>query len=487
MDLAIVLGQSEYNENLELPACKNDLFVIKKVLDATKKYQEILFLDDSCKSRDDIQNSITAFIEKYKNESISECFFYFTGHGKVDELGFYYLCNDYEEMNYPQGMIPNKEIDDIIRKLSPKVYVKVIDACHSGIEYIKSVDEPNYNIDANKHEFESCYFLFSCKKEQNSYIPQNEKFSTFTKAFITALKNEKGNNIRYTNIISYLANAFKDDKRQKPIFITQGTFSDIFYNKNSEIDAILPSIFELPDLLPITDNNIKSSLLDLIKQDSKRYLKFSEVEQIFNEMKKHLEDFKFENELSDIFDKEIEEVKAYEEIPNISSIAEWVNDINEDLFVDVHKKRVEYQAPATNSLYGISYEALLSTFSYIPKKDEKTITRVRYDPDYISSKLNLPYCGIYITLNSKFPNILNSSYCFVPVLSRTNIFLFSTKIDFERKNWDEQIRKTYGYKWNCKEFDFKIETINTYISATLTNDFYEAIKQELSSIFLTKK
>lgn len=487
MDLAIVLGQSEYNEQLELPACKNDLFAIKKVLDATKKYQEILFLDDTYKNRDDIQNSITTFIDKYKNETISECFFYFTGHGKVDELGFYYLCNDYEEMNYPQGMIPNKDIDDIIRKLSPKVYVKVIDACHSGIEYIKSVDEPNYNIDTNKEEFESCYFLFSCKKEQNSYIPQNEKFSTFTKSFITALKNERGNSIRYTNIISYLANAFKDDKRQRPIFITQGTFSDIFYAKNTEVEEILSSIFELPDLLPVSENEIKTSLLELIKQDSKRYLKFSEVEQIFNDIKKHLEELNLENELSNIFNKEIESVNTYEEIPNISSIAEWVNDINENLFVDVHKKRVEYQAPATNSLFGINYDELLSPFAYSPKKNEKTVTRVRYDPDYISSKLSLPYCGIYITLISKFPNILNSSYCFVPVLSRTNIFLFSTKIDFERKNWDDQLRKTYGYKWNCKEFDFSIKTISKYIDKILVDDFFKIINNELTSTFLTKK
>lgn len=115
----------------------------------------------------------------------------------------------------------------MLRTLSPALAVKVVDACHSGTHYVKSSEdiEKALRKSSNGH-FQKCYFMFSSEQHQQSW--QDDRLSYFTRAFVRSLAEYKGHPVRYKDIIAYISDQFTNNTRQKPVFITQAGFTDIF-------------------------------------------------------------------------------------------------------------------------------------------------------------------------------------------------------------------------------------------------------------------
>ena len=68
-----------------------------------------------------------------------------------------------------QTTIENTELDNWIRLLNPALTVKIIDACHAGVQYIKDPEVFKDFLNSTPKSFNSFYFLFSSLKEQYSY------------------------------------------------------------------------------------------------------------------------------------------------------------------------------------------------------------------------------------------------------------------------------------------------------------------------------
>ena len=199
---AIILGVSEYINADNLPACKNDVNRMFEILNATEKYQ-ILLIDEKHKKQEIIKEVEDYFNANNAEEEIGEIFFYFSGHGYQDKDDLHFILRETELDKINATSFNNAELDDIVRKKNPRLYVKIIDACQSGFAYIKSLNYENKVVFPQKEsdiniekKLENCIFMYSSKKDESSIA--NEEYSIFTQAFINAvLEGSKEESVRY--------------------------------------------------------------------------------------------------------------------------------------------------------------------------------------------------------------------------------------------------------------------------------------------------
>lgn len=233
-NLAIILGVWEYQNVQSLPGCKNDAKLMQQLLEATEKYT-VLVLDGNEK-KNQLLEKLETFLqtECIKEPDVNEILFYFSGHGCQDSE--MHMALRYTELNQiQQTSLNNSEIDSIIRPYSPKLYVKIVDSCESGLRYIKALDETDGRVEVEQPPvlekiLDNCIFMCSSRSDQSSMA--SDIYSDFTKAFaegvFQSLNQEK---IRYSDIKNYIIDTFRNSSQQTPYFSTQedgrGVFSEV--------------------------------------------------------------------------------------------------------------------------------------------------------------------------------------------------------------------------------------------------------------------
>jgi hypothetical protein len=138
-NLGIIIAISDYiHDAKNLPACSRDGSAIAEILHRSGRFDDIIRIDKETKSTQ-VKQRLTEFIRSHSNGNVEEIFFYFTGHGVFYDNEFYYLLTDYQQRRIRQTSLENTELDKLVRSLNPSLFVKIVDACHSGMTYIKSV------------------------------------------------------------------------------------------------------------------------------------------------------------------------------------------------------------------------------------------------------------------------------------------------------------------------------------------------------------
>jgi len=91
-NVAILVGNSQYQTLGALDCCGEDVRAIKELLDATEKFDgiEVLLDADSTKLRDGIRATVDAY------QGIGELFFYFTGHGFQHDGEFFFCATNFD-------------------------------------------------------------------------------------------------------------------------------------------------------------------------------------------------------------------------------------------------------------------------------------------------------------------------------------------------------------------------------------------------------
>ena len=97
----------------------------------------------------------------------------------------------------------------------------------------------------------------------------------------------------------------------------------------------------------------------------------------------------------------------------------------------------------------------------------------------------MPINLISITYVSKFPNITNYQFVIVPLLSRTQLYLFFSKIDFLKDNWDDQKPDIENVNWSYTSCEFSTPSINDTIHSLLINSFETKIIEDISKRYKT--
>lgn len=263
MNLAIIIGVSKYNNFNNLIQCKKDAESMFSVLNRANKYEEILYIDKTTVSGA-ILNQLDAFVAKYKGKEINEILLYFSGHGLTKDNEFYYCTSNTDETKINSSSLNNNDIDLLIKSLSPKTYVKIIDACQSGNAYIKGEKDSVSILEKNKDSFENCYFYSSSQSNQDSKVLKS--LSSFTLTILTIIKSSYDNNkleIKYRDLSNELADSYLDNPVQTPFFVQQGTLSEVFLNLTEEMVTEINSFLLEENFKEEKEENIETISMNL--------------------------------------------------------------------------------------------------------------------------------------------------------------------------------------------------------------------------------
>lgn len=493
MNLAIVIGVDSYTSNDfdHLPACKNDAKVVEKVLNNVKDFKEILYINSN-ESGYQIKSLISDFIEKYKDSEIDELLFYFSGHGERFEGDFFYLPADFNRTKKETTGLRNSELDGWIKSISPKLCVKIVDACFSGTQYIKSESntESELKKSAQKFGLNDLYFWFSSRENEVSYA--GNEFSRFTESILTALTEHKGE-IRYRDIMAYVADDFSDAGASKPVFVTQADNIEKFGIVSDETHKIIFEAFGLDETkkgkVKEQIHKKEESLYDLIKLASSE-LCFSE-----QVLTKFIADFNqnirtWSEELEKLYEIDVNHSLNSYLVPNARRIGEWLLENKEvDYFAVPTEQTKEYETKEYKALprkpsnrYGLASQ--LASLRHLGFGDEddteyklETVTKTRSYIDGFDYNHSLEQVITSIVFKPSIEIIKPISLFVVPIYSNSKLVLHYSFEELNRSNWGKYSSPCCD-KW--KVLDIKVNSTSAAKSSA------DHIRKEITSYIENK-
>ncbi len=446
MRIAILIGVSTYDSiGNNLPGCKNDITALKEVLIATSEFQEVKIFEDRVQSSL-LKEELTNFFNLYKGQNISELFFYFTGHGSYHQDDFYYLLSDYDDTKRRQTSLQNSEIDKLIKSLNPEMVIKIIDACQSGVSYIKTdnnIVEKYYQKTGDS--FKKCYFLHSSMTNQYSY--QNNDLSHFTKSILNSIKLSSKNEIRYKDVIDHISDEFESITEQTPFFVTQADFTEPFIKVTKQIKDILSQyIVDFNEGENIKQNPVYSTFIDYIKKDAEIYSSEEEVKELLSEIKDLISKKQIGMELGELFEVgRVFENHLYD-LPKRKEIGVWIEDNKNSFFANPTYKEVEYED--TSSAISFSMSSLFDNHN------RRNTTKYKNVVDGFDFTIDVLYKSILIEFLPKYPNLSKYACLITFLISKKDIKFFHSFTDYIDISWSQK-KINSNFKWLSSEFSIK--------------------------------
>jgi hypothetical protein len=333
--------------------------------------------------------------------------------------------------------------------LNPKLSIKIVDACHSGIAYIKdNKNLTNEYVEKSKSGFKNCYFMFSSLSNQSSY--QDKNISFFTRSFIFSLCNKKENQtIRYKDIIDYISDDFERDN-QTPIFVSQGTYTEKFCNMTSELVDFISNLCGNKDSQTEEDKhklltNDAMTLEEIIKSDAVKYLSAEEAAKILVNIKEKSQKFTYSSDICSIFDIKytFSSHSEYKKLPKESVIGAWLEKKGNYYFATPTKEKESYKDEVRD----------YSTFNII-YGGYKTVTKYRTVIVGFKDTANLNYNILSINAEPKYPNVDPFNCTILILVSKNSISFFYFHAQYKEKNWTEREIIT-NIKWQISENELK--------------------------------
>lgn len=471
MNIAILIGVADYfSPTLNLPGCHNDIAMMDNLVKNTNKYDSILLLSDKIEGST-LKVKLAEYINKYKAEDIDELFFYFTGHGDFFNNEFYYILADFDVKRRSQTSLSNTELDELFKSLSPTLLVKVVDACHSGINYIKNITEIDKYIKETTNHFKKCYFYYSSLSSQSSF--QTENYSYFTLSFANAVKNSINSEVRYKDIATYISDDFIDFPEQTPFFITQADFTEIFCTQNESINSFLKAI-------PTTRNNLENemqtfteeqTLEEIVKKDAKKNISKEDLDSLLEKIKQEFESIKLVEMIQSLYQIEVSFSAIYSSSVRFDTIGNFLSN-KSDYFAEAVYEEQKYEDVVVPSEFDRIYK----------KIQPYTITKTRKVINGFRNTVNLPFEQISIDINRNYSNLhsYNCTVAFIVSDRKIRIYYFIT--NYQMKDWETRILNE-RYQWNVQEFDVVDSNNILDFIKNIANDINNRIIKDIESKF----
>lgn len=472
-NIAIIIGISKYQENNinDLDACENDAKEIKSIIDKSKKYDSITFFCSEC-SNNEILSKLEEIKMNYENEEIGEIFLYFSGHGHTLNDDFYYITSNTENDKINTTALKNSDIDSLFRNLNPSLYVKVVDACHSGVSYIKGFSENSQvqsAISKTSSTFKKCFFMFSSMSSQPSFVMTDNRRSEFTNSFLKALQYyENKEKVKYSELSNYMSDYFISKEKQTPFFVLQTDMLDIFVNYNQELREYLKELFDVEEKNGKIDESEEDKLEMRIskkiencatKDEAKRF-----VDSFINEFHK----YDISKSILKSYYKEERIIDGdISDIPQKKSIATWICDNKKELGLFV---KADLEEKRKNILYSI--QSLSNQFSNNEKEEDYLFSITESD---LHNNIRIVYTPQKLGIQKYELNII-----IIP--SFTKIYIFYTYAKNMPINW-EQFVYDGSDNWTIKSFNIKtdLDLIETTVK-DIYNNFTEYCLKELDKL-----
>ncbi|MEH2007648.1 caspase family protein [Nostoc sp.] len=472
MNIAIVIGISNYfnySEGQEIIAPQKDASRIDKLLKATQKYQNILYITENTTATS-VKDQIRSFLQSYDKQEIEieEVFYYFSGHGILEDQEFYMLCSDYDKSKKNTTTLQNSEIDSFIRVLEPKLTVKIIDACFSGYRYLKD-NSFGYggNISSEK-TLKNVIFMASSHDDQQSQMMGEDSF--FTAKFIEgALSVKIGGKVLYRDIQGFIADEFRSMITQRPFFTTQNTGTEVFTEYTEAMQALREEFYpetigeiENEDLLQQEKDGIlgEAKSLDdkvlvdkidkiLAKQDA-LFVEEGVINTTLEDIKKTLLNYKISDQIVDTFyqinfswDKKLSDIAKSPKLLRMADIENW----SDKYLIKVDRKTETVQQPVSN------FSRQLLGFAFFESMGMGEVEKQK--PYSLRASHSLPYDVVLIEFQPNNKLSLSPFFGIIALVhSETQILILFHKgimikdawrhftIDWDSLNWNKQ-----NYRW----------------------------------------
>lgn len=219
-NIAILIGNTKYDELSVLNCCANDVNQMQELLSATKKFSNIVRYVD--KPVNFVKDQLRELAKS--SDGVEEVFLYFTGHGLSNSDDFFMCFSNFKESTPNTTGLSRNDAFELIRQFEAELSVVVIDACEAGRNLIKRSATPLSN--SVKGKFSNFVQFSSCTESQFSLA--GDRISLFTDEFIKACLNKKEGSVYYSDVESALRDAFLNNPTQTPHFIRQSTAQEKF-------------------------------------------------------------------------------------------------------------------------------------------------------------------------------------------------------------------------------------------------------------------
>jgi hypothetical protein len=406
-----------------------------QILKATNKYQHIELIHNA--SADTAKEKMRNFFANHNNTSdIEEIFVYFSGHGGYQDDALF-CCADFEEKRAATTSISNTELDDLLRSASPKVSVKVIDACQSGAPYIKDI-ENSFLKSIKTSRLTSFICMASSQHDQYSYASSSA--SHFTAAWADAALSKTSGSILYRDIQASLADAFASSPGQTPFFVNQGSGLELFSIITDEMIALH---FARNNT---SERSVGKSIEELLRQqiakNDSQFVELKDVTEALDRSIRLLDETEIRDPLiNEFYRKSISTGIKLFQLPRTRAFAELGSNQNWDkkYFIDI--KEETYHAPSPLSALGFGAGR------------EQTIERTR--PSSILSTESLPVEAIEISLDAENPS-LPSYRTYIGILhNNTEAMILTATAPLTQKGWDKKIIENSEIKWEYSPLSWK--------------------------------
>jgi len=447
MNLGIVIGVSSYPSGVgDLRACATDAAAIAALLQTESKFDHVLVVTKDTTSSA-VKRQLTEFVAQHKGQAIDELFFYFTGHGDFVDDELYYLLSDYDPKRRRQTSLENNEVDSLLKSLAPSTAVKFIDACHSGVTYIKDPLAFKTYLKGTSETFKKCYFLFSSQVDQYSY--QDTGLSFFTRAVIDSVLAHDQSELRYKDVIDFVSDAFSSDSRQTPFFVVQADFTETFCTVSTTLKAAIESV--LSGVSEPTTKLAPSvlSLADRVRNDAARYCSEVETADALNSLREKLKSVPHPSDLDGLFRVTVEVGSDFTRLPDATAIGNWLSQNQNSFFASPYYRTVRVKKrKLKGGVLGLSSMSMLGDDAYrIVEEDEDRVCGFR-------PSIDMPYLYLLVQAEPLFPNITANDCFVVPIVFRTEMRLFYTFCRYRDVGWDKRERAP-EFKWVTKTFPTK--------------------------------
>ncbi|MGX7743295.1 caspase family protein [Rhodopseudomonas parapalustris] len=477
--LGIVVAVSDYGGEKDLPACRRDGLAMARILKSAGRFDDVLHIDADTTAAV-VKEKLADFAKLHQGKEIDEVLFYFTGHGEFFGDEFYYLLTDFQAKKRSQTSLENSELDGIVRALSPNLFVKIVDACQSGVSYIKSVDDISEYLKAADKKFRKLYFLFSSQSAQFSY--QNEKISYFTEGIIKAVLDHSSGTIRYKDVMSYVSDAFEGMNFQTPLFVTQADFTEVFCEVSQELkDALKEFVQEEQVSAELMDaSNPYKSLVSRLKEEAKNYCSREEAFESVARVQSILKSYQLPAELQELFGLRIEE--SLSSPPDAVAVGAWLDKGGDRKFFARPLRRMERyrKRVAKNPLLGLTgLSGVLGEdqVSYVDA-ERQVIVGVDYTTD-------MPFHFLSIRLLPKLPNLAPEECYVVPLMSRSYLKLFWAFSYFEYVDW-ESAERVGELQWSTGDVLLKDVVGIQGLVAQICSAFVMFVEESLKARWLAE-
>ncbi|MGC9995066.1 MAG: caspase family protein [Terriglobia bacterium] len=431
MNIAALIGISNYRVAEQLPACSKDVAEMRRLLFATGKYDDI-FIHSTNTEAASLKDALRGFFRRHTgSDSIQEALVYFSGHGVYHNNDVLLCCSDFDLNRPASTSLSNTELDDLLRSVGPKVAVKILDACQSGSQYIKEA-APGFEKALRESQLASFICMASSRSDQSSYA--SAECSVFTSRLIDAALSKAEGLVLYRDIQAALADSFVATPEQTPFFVVQGTGLESFAQVTPEMRA-LQTARSATQAIVEPENTLAASISEQVQRMDTLYVPVEVAKQAIDEARTGLERAPLSHPLVSrfyekhaVFDRKLATLPGAKELAKFASEQAW----EKKYFVRI------VQEPRAVRVAKDPWRALRRSITWSPDEVEY-VTRVVHEPSQLEPTETLPFEVAEVRFEPKAHPSLKSFVTYIGLAhSLTELVVLSASARLLEAGWTQR-------------------------------------------------